>query len=190
MAGFYQTDGSAWNLIWSAPLKPESLRDYDKYKRCNHFPGTFQLGRKDNLWRNISKMIRDYGPEYKICPKTWILQEDYKRFQKERENTEKMKLWILKPANSSCGRGIKVINKTSHVARKSGTVICQYIMKPHLINGFKYDLRLYVLITSYDPLTIYLYKEGLVRFATMPYSTKQIKSRFAHLTNFSINKKA
>jgi tubulin polyglutamylase TTLL4 len=69
-------------------------------------------------------------------------------------------------------------------------VACEYIMKPHLINGYKYDLRLYVFITSYEPLTIYLYKDGLVRFATQPYNTKNTKVRFAHLTNFSVNKKA
>jgi len=63
-------------------------------------------------------------------------------------------------------------------------------MRPHLLNEFKYDLRIYVFVTSYDPLTIYVYKDGLVRFATQPYSTKNRKSRFAHLTNFSVNKKA
>jgi len=63
-------------------------------------------------------------------------------------------------------------------------------MKPHLLGGYKYDLRLYVLITSFEPLTIYLYQDGLVRFATQPYTTKNRKSRFAHLTNFSVNKKA
>lgn len=63
-------------------------------------------------------------------------------------------------------------------------------MRPHLINGFKYDLRLYVLITSFEPLTIFLYRDGLVRFATQPYTTKCRKKRFVHLTNFSVNKKA
>jgi hypothetical protein len=63
-------------------------------------------------------------------------------------------------------------------------------MKPHLLNQFKYDLRIYVLVTSFDPLTIYIYQDGLVRFATQPYSTKNRKQRFAHLTNFSVNKKA
>lgn len=99
-------------------------------------------------------------------------------------------LWILKPAASSCGRGIKILNKQSSLPKKGPYVVNQYIMKPHLLGGFKYDLRIYVLVTCFEPLTIYMYNDGLVRFATQPYTTKNRKSRFAHLTNFSVNKKA
>lgn len=48
-------------------------------------------------------------------------------------------------------------------------MISEYIKDPHLINGLKYDLRIYILVTSYDPLKIYIYKEGLCRFATELY---------------------
>jgi len=162
------------------------------YKRCNHFPGTFQIGRKDMLWRNVSKMMREFGEEYRIVPKTWILPEDLRRFNVEREESDKNKLWILKPSNSACGRGIRIIGKTGSLPKKGGGghVVCEYISRPHLLNGYKYDLRLYVLITSYEPLTLYLFNDGLVRFATQPYNTKNTKVRFAHLTNFSVNKKA
>ena len=69
---------------------------------------------------------------------------------------------------------------------------CKYISKPHLINGFKYDLRVYVLVSSFDPLRVYVFEEGLVRFATEKYSTnsKTLRKRFVHLTNYSVNKKA
>lgn len=65
-------------------------------------------------------------------------------------------------------------------------------MNPHLIDGLKYDMRIYVLVTSYDPLKVYLFKEGLVRFATEKYTTNisSLKKRFIHLTNYSVNKKA
>ncbi len=66
----------------------------------------------------------------------------------------------------------------------------KYLSKPHLIRGYKYDLRIYVLVTSYEPLKIYLFKEGLVRLATVPYTTSKssLKQRYIHLTNFSVNK--
>ena len=45
---------------------------------------------------------------------------------------------------------------------------------------------------SFDPLKIYMFKDGLVRLATVPYSTSKasLKQRFVHLTNYSVNKKA
>ena len=66
----------------------------------------------------------------------------------------------------------------------------KYISRPHLINGYKYDLRCYALVSSFDPLRIYLYNEGLVRFATEKYSLDNLSQRFGHLTNFSVNKKS
>lgn len=62
---------------------------------------------------------------------------------------------------------------------------------PYLINGFKFDLRIYVLVTCYDPLKVYIFKEGLVRFATQKYTTnpKSVDKQYIHLTNYSVNKK-
>jgi hypothetical protein len=46
-------------------------------------------------------------------------------------------------------------------------------------------------VTSFHPLRVYFYQEGLARFATEEYSNdpKILKNKFVHLTNFSINKK-
>lgn len=50
---------------------------------------------------------------------------------------------------------------------------------------------MYVVVTSYHPLRIYLYEEGLARFATEDYSNdpKILRNKFVHLTNFSVNKR-
>ncbi len=72
----------------------------------------------------------------------------------------------MKPTNQACGRGIKMINKESSIRNKKDVLVSEYIANPHLISNFKYDLRIYVLVTSYDPLRIYMFKDGLTRFAT------------------------
>jgi len=137
-------------------------------------------------------MRRIYGKPFDIAPTTYILPEDYKRWCIDREVSSFKNMYIMKPAASSCGRGIKVIGKKQQVKKRSGYIVSKYVSKPHLIRGFKYDLRVYVLVSSYEPLKIYLFKEGLVRLATVPYTTSNssLKQRFIHLTNYSVNKKA
>jgi tubulin polyglutamylase TTLL6/13 len=67
----------------------------------------------------------------------------------------------------------------------------EYICNPLLYDGLKFDFRVYVLLKSIFPLEIYLYKEGLVRFATEKYedpSKTNIDNLCLHLTNYAINK--
>ena len=62
---------------------------------------------------------------------------------------------------------------------------------PSLLQGYKFDLRIYVAVTSFTPLKIYLYEEGLARFATEQYSgAVQLNNLCMHLTNYSVNKKS
>ena len=98
----------------------------------------------------------------------------------------------MKPTASSCGRGIRVIGKKQNVPKRSGYLVSKYLSKPHLLRGYKYDMRIYIVVTCFEPLKAYIFKQGLVRLATQPYSTAKgsLKKRFIHLTNFSINKKA
>lgn len=107
---------------------------------------------------------------FDFCPRTYVLPEDYRSFTTEREVDGYKHMYIMKPAALSCGKGIKVVGLKTEVKKKPGYVVSQYVSNPHLINGFKYDLRIYCLVTCYDPLKIYIFKEGLARFATQKYS--------------------
>ena len=74
-------------------------------------------------------------------------------------------------------------------------VVQKYMREPYLIDGLKFDIRLYVLVLSADPLRIFLYRDGLVRFATKTYQPiqsdsekQQLNNLCVHLTNYAINK--
>lgn len=66
----------------------------------------------------------------------------------------------------------------------------KYIKNPLLLNGYKFDLRVYVLVTSVNPLEVFIYNEGFGRFSTVPYTLdpNDKANKFIHLTNVSINK--
>lgn len=84
-------------------------------------------------------------------------------------NKKKCPYWIIKPVDSARGLGIKVVSCDDKIKYDKNILASQYIKHPHLINGHKYDLRVYVLITCADPLRVFVYKEGLVRFASNVY---------------------
>lgn len=186
------------NLIWKLyqPEKMKKLiRTLTKYQKFNHFPTTYQLGRKDNMYRHFSKFKLKFPQDYNYVPVTFILPFDAKDFQIYAKSDKKA-IWIIKPVASSRGRGIRLLQDISEFSNllkismkpQEELLLSRYIDNPHLINNKKYDLRIYVLITSYSPLKINLYHEGLVRFATEEYDKKNKTDVYIHLTNYSINK--
>jgi tubulin polyglutamylase TTLL6/13 len=65
--------------------------------------------------------------------------------------------------------------------------------KPYTIDNLKFDLRVYVLVYGVDPLRVFVFQEGLARFATEEYVGPQkcnLDNLFMHLTNYAIQKKS
>ncbi|TRY91785.1 hypothetical protein DNTS_023743 [Danionella cerebrum] len=192
--GFHEVhlNSTDFNLMWSGShLKPHLLRSLQNFQKVNHFPRSYELTRKDKLYKNIQRMQQSYGfHNFNVVPQAFVLPGEYQEFSsffsKERA------AWIIKPVASSRGRGIYLVNSISQIPLDENVLVSRYINNPLLIDDFKFDLRLYVLVTSYDPLVIYLYEEGLARFATVKYShaTANISNQFMHLTNYSVNKKS
>ncbi|OCT68171.1 tubulin polyglutamylase TTLL5 [Xenopus laevis] len=192
--GFQEVNANSndFNIMWTGShIKPHIMRSLTNFQKVNHFPRSYELTRKDRLYKNVQRMQQNHGfKNFHLLPETYLLPAEYQNFcnafAKDRGP------WIVKPVASSRGRGVYLINSPSHISMEDNILVSRYIGNPLLIDGFKFDVRLYVLITSYDPLVIYLYEEGLTRFATAKYerSAKQIKNQFMHLTNYSVNKKS
>lgn len=69
----------------------------------------------------------------------------------------------------------------------------KYIGRPFLIDKLKFDLRIYVMLYGINPMRIFVYEEGLARFATVPYEEPKnanMRNMFMHLTNYAINKES
>ncbi|XP_016052304.1 PREDICTED: tubulin polyglutamylase TTLL4 isoform X1 [Miniopterus natalensis] len=180
-----------WLGCWGHHMKSPSFRSIREHQKLNHFPGSFQIGRKDRLWRNLSRMQSRFGKkEFSFFPQSFILPQDAKLLRKAWESSSRQK-WIVKPPASARGIGIQVIYKWSQLPKRRPLLVQRYLHKPYLISGSKFDLRIYVYVTSYDPLRIYLFSDGLVRFASCKYSPsmKSLGNKFMHLTNYSVNKK-
>ncbi|XP_061734905.1 tubulin monoglutamylase TTLL4-like isoform X1 [Nerophis ophidion] len=180
-----------WMGCWGHHMKSPCFKTLQEHQKLNHFPGTFQIGRKDRLWKNLSKMQVRFGrQEFNFFPRTFVLPQDILLLRKAWKDGSRQK-WIIKPPASARGIGIQVIHKWSQMPRKKSLLVQKYLHKPYLISGNKFDLRIYVYVTCYDPLRIYIFSDGLVRFASCKYSSsmKTLSNKFMHLTNYSVNKK-
>eukprot|EP00617_Octactis_speculum_P025143 CAMPEP_0185747882 /NCGR_PEP_ID=MMETSP1174-20130828/6522_1 /TAXON_ID=35687 /ORGANISM="Dictyocha speculum, Strain CCMP1381" /LENGTH=463 /DNA_ID=CAMNT_0028423277 /DNA_START=89 /DNA_END=1476 /DNA_ORIENTATION=- len=71
-------------------------------------------------------------------------------------------------------------------------VVQKYVSNPFLVAGRKFDMRIYALVTSYSPLTVWLYRSGFCRFSSTRYSNAaaDLENVFMHLTNVAIQKKS
>ncbi|XP_015113315.1 tubulin polyglutamylase TTLL4 [Diachasma alloeum] len=180
-----------WIGTWGKHMKSNCFKSLRDSQKVNHFPGTFHIGRKDRLWRNLSRLISKHGrKEFGFVPRTYVLPQDLRNFRQVWEKTGGKEKWIIKPPASARGTGIRVVHRWSQIPKKRPIIVQQYLSKPLLIGGAKFDLRLYVLVTSFNPLRVYLYPDGLVRFASVKYTDdiNYLSDRLMHLTNYSINK--
>ncbi|XP_056022269.1 tubulin polyglutamylase ttll6-like isoform X14 [Ostrea edulis] len=185
------SDDEDWTLYWTDySVALERVMEMKKYQKINHFPGMSEICRKDLLARNLNRMNKMFPKEYNIFPKTWCLPADYGDFLAYTRQ-KKNKTYILKPETGCQGRGIWVTRNPKEIKPHEHMICQQYMSKPFLIDGFKFDLRIYTLVTSCDPLRIFLFKDGLARFATNKYiepTNNNVDNVFMHLTNYAINK--
>ncbi|RLN71040.1 hypothetical protein BBJ29_008749, partial [Phytophthora kernoviae] len=192
---------TTWNLLWTWSKPRVERQTLLAWQKVNHFQHAKALTRKDCLKKNIGKYLAAGGrlrQAFDIIPLTFILPKEYVAFVNAfQERSERLKrdgfsdgknIWIMKPVALSRGRGISLVNDLSQVVYGEQVVIQEYIANPRLLDGFKFDLRLYVLVTSFNPLEAFLYDEGFVRLCTRPYEDGDLSNIFIHLTNSSIQK--
>ena len=155
----------------------------------------FTIARKVDLARNFDRMSRLLPEIYDFHPRTFLLPSQHaelKAFMASREKKRSERTFIIKPDRGSQGRGISIIQEADDIPNGYEDYVAQSYVKPFLIDGLKFDLRIYVLVTSIDPLRVYILDDGMARFCTEKYvkpGPDNLECFYAHLTNYSLNKK-
>ena len=174
----------------------------------NHFPNYTELTRKDKFAINWRKYMASTSESVQGVPNTYLLPEEYSLFKSQSDSSSD-KLWIVKPGDKARGIGIFIIDSPNKLPKyltdkynecketeqipswsKGSFVISEYISNPWLINSKKFDLRIYVLVTKFNPnLNAYIYRDGFARFCTENYTlnSNEINNTFVHLTNVAMN---
>lgn len=185
----------SWNIMWTWSKPCVDFTKLFVWQRVNHFPNSKQFSRKDYLKRNIERIAKQSSKcaqVWNIIPATFLLPKEYVAFCDEfaKNAEEEGNYWIMKPVGKSRGRGISLVKDITEVTYSEPMVIQRYLKHPLLLSGFKFDLRIYVLITALNPLEVFLYKEGFARMSTVQYTLNpdKLANKFVHLTNSSIQK--
>ncbi|EKX44293.1 hypothetical protein GUITHDRAFT_72357, partial [Guillardia theta CCMP2712] len=187
---------SQWHLFWTdMSVGEERCMRLRRPQKLNHFPGMQEIAHKCKLAKNLNRMQTELPGLYNFHPETFSLPVEFNAFQRaalgDGKEKKSRKTYIVKPDDGACGVGIFLTRKPSSIPRKLSCVAQRYMGKPLLIEGKKFDLRLYVLVTNMVELRAYLFSEGLARFASEAYekiSTGNMDMRYMHLTNYSVNK--
>lgn len=194
--------GASWNLLWTWAQPKLEIDSLLAFQKINRFRKSKGLTRKDLLKKNIQRLCASSGGRrdsvtrnaFSIMPLTFVLPQEYNAFVAAFTSIGKISgnttsnFWIMKPVGLSRGRGISVVNDIGAVSYSEPVVIQKYLTNPLLFLGYKFDLRLYVLVTSFNPLEAFIYQEAFARFSSRKYSANpdSIDDRRIHLTNSSI----
>jgi tubulin polyglutamylase TTLL2 len=136
---------------------------------------------------------------FDFLPRSFHLPQQKSQLKQAIKESNGEGVWICKPSAARRGEGIFLFEsnlegfesmneRVFKIKKRKTCIVQQYIPRPLLVGGFKFDLRLYVLIPSFWPLRCYVFKRGLVRFGTHKFNLDALDDQYAHLTNSSINR--
>ncbi|XP_069113367.1 probable tubulin polyglutamylase TTLL9 isoform X8 [Argopecten irradians] len=211
-----KTGDGDWDFYW---CDREWLhQNYDtmflhEHQKILHFRNHYELTRKNLMVKNLKRLKKQTereqgkseGLSFDFHPTTYELPSEYHIFVEEFKRNPGI-TWIMKPAAKSQGKGIFLFRRLKDITDwKKGEyqpltdttrevpetyVVQRYIENPYLIGGRKFDIRIYVLVVSYNPLKVWLYRDGFARFSNTRFSLDSIEDAYVHLTNVSVQKNA
>ncbi|KAG5670970.1 hypothetical protein PVAND_001198 [Polypedilum vanderplanki] len=155
----YEDQSDTVDLLWAHDYPFNNLRSkihaMQSHQKINHFPGCGYITNKIDLATTDMKYI----------PKAFRLPKDEEKFKAYAENTDK--LFLVKHYQH---RHIKIKKIDEINFNDNQTFIQEFIQNPFLVDGHKFDIGVYVTVTSLNPLRVYIYYgDILFRYCPQKY---------------------
>ena len=199
-------DSSVYWVV-SAEHMRQRLRKLKAGQVVARVPGMHDMAKKCSFSRLMTRSQKLYPTLFDFYPQTWNLPDDLAQMQQALKGPSmdwSRDAVIVKPDDGSQGDGIFISTSYEDLTSRlsamrysiggtSEVVVQRYLARPLLLGGYKFDLRVYVLVRSLEPLDVWVCREGLARFCTEPYRAptgKNCHKVMGHLTNYSLNKRS
>lgn len=150
--------------------------------------------RKVNFGHLISNFELLCPGLFDCVPRSWALPQQYAALRNHvaQNPTNHERAFIVKPDCGHMANGIYLIQKPEeYVFNNEQHIVQEYVCEPLLIEGHKFDFRLYAIVTSLEPPEFYFFDDGHVRFCSLPYERPDVHNLsqgFMHVSNRNFNK--
>jgi len=208
--GLVQVEAKAeeWNVSWCIYYPPQKFQVMKNWQKVNNLPEIKHLVGKDFLNKLMDRVINKYGREdFSFWPMTFNLDihDQYHAFRSMyldfESRNEAPPIYIIKRPGLARGEGVHLISNVADIDEmltnksacypigKTKPIAQEFVTDVLLLEGYKITLRVYAVISSVDPLRVYIFPNGLVRMCSKKYNTEinSLKDQFVHIDSIDIN---
>jgi len=152
----------------------------------------FEWSGKADKGQLAALLARHGGPPGSgwFFPETFVMPEQRAAFEDFAARQPPGRVYIVKPRRGQGGQGIGLTDRSGAAANAVDSVVQRYIENPYLIDGKKAHLRIYGLVGAGEPPRLYVYRDGIVRFAPEPYlrGPDWLARVAMHITNTAVHR--
>lgn len=174
-------------LVWF-----DTIKDTDYFSQLmpwqivNRIPNINVICRKASFVRCIQRINTFFKGKFSFLPRSFILPLHNTQFTNVLQKVPNNKTYIVKSDGGALGQGIVVIHPGEPYEPTLHLSIAQEYIESYLVDGYKFDLRVYVLVIPTKVPKIYVYRDGIARFCSSPANEN---TPFSQLTNTAVNRK-
>ena len=137
-------------------------------------------------------LTRHSGPlhEDRFFPESFVMPQQRAALKHYATAQPPGTIYIVKPRHCQGGQSITLTNQSAAVVNASEAVVQRYIDDPYLVNGRKAHIRIYGLVAASAPVRLYVYRDGIVRFAPELYQCEPgwLERTDMHITNTALHR--